>query len=48
MCKTSVEYAELFGLRAALSDLACKKEHTAEENTVKQWLEKRIKILEAK
>jgi hypothetical protein len=48
MCKSSVDYSELFGLRIALSDLSYKTEHTVEENTVKRWLEQRIKFLEQK
>lgn len=48
MCKSSVEYAELFGLRNALSDLKIKKIPTDEEKTVIKWLENRIVYLEQK
>lgn len=48
MCKSSVDYAELFGLRIAVSNLALRTQRTVEENTVKQWLEQRIRFLEQK
>jgi hypothetical protein len=48
MCRSSVDYAELFGLRNALSDLKTKKLLTDEENVVLKWLEHRIVYLEQK
>ena len=48
MCRSSVDYAELFGLRNALSDLKTKKSLTDEENVVLKWLEHRIVYLEQK
>lgn len=48
MCKSSVEYAELFGLRNALSDLRTKKSLSEEETVVLKWLENRIVYLEQK